>query len=158
MLASYHAEFAGLSLQERRNLASQSLVADAPGGTVVVARGETSDAAYFLLSGSAVAGYLVDDDYVLLGTLGPGDFFGEFAALTGAPRTANVITEGDTTLLQMPAPALRQLLTNAQLEEIFVHTMRQRIELMDKLDHPFVKGLDQTSLRELRTRAPAEVQ
>jgi MFS family permease len=153
-LASFHHEFGGLSIHEQRDLASLSLVTDAPAGTVVVARGETSDAAYFLLSGSAVAGYLVDDEYVLLGDLGPGDFFGEFAALTATPRTANVITEEDTTLLQMPAPALRQLLTNAQMEQIFVHTMRQRIQIMDQLDHPFVKGLDQTSLRELRTPAP----
>lgn len=151
-LASYHAEFAGLSLKERRDLASQSLVADAPGGTVVVARGERSDAAYFLLSGAAVAGYLIEDEYVLLSSLGPGDFFGEFAALTGAPRTANVITEEQTTLLQMPAPALKRMLTNTQLEQIFTATMRERIDNLGQLDHPFVMGLDQTSLRELRTK------
>jgi CRP-like cAMP-binding protein len=132
-----------------------SLVADAPGGTVVVARGETSDAAYFLLSGAAVAGYLVEDEYVLLGNLGPGDFFGEFAALTGAPRTANVITEEQTTLLQMPAPALRRMLTNAQLEQIFTTTMRARADIMAQLDAPFGKGISQASLRELRTPQPA---
>jgi MFS family permease len=147
-------EFAGLSLAERRHLASMSLVVDAPGGTVVVARGETSDAAYFLLSGAAVAGYLLEDEYVLLGNLGPGDFFGEFAALTGAPRTANVITEERTTLLQMPAPALKRMLTNAQLEQIFTATMRQRADIMAQLDDPFGKGLSQASLRELRTPQP----
>jgi CRP-like cAMP-binding protein/Na+/melibiose symporter-like transporter len=153
LLAGHLPEFAALSLKDRRNLASQSLVADAPGGTVVVARGERSDSAYFVLNGAAAAGYLVDDEYVLLDSLGPGDFFGEFAALTGAPRTANVITEEPTTLLQMPAPALKQLLSNAQLEQIFTATMRQRIEQLDQLDHPFAQGLDQTSLRELRTKA-----
>jgi MFS family permease len=155
LLAAHHPEFAGLSLKDRRGLASQSLVADAPGGTVVVARGEASDAAYFLLSGAAVAGYLVDDEYVLLGNLGPGDFFGEFAALTGAPRTANVITEEQTTLLQMPAPALRQMLSNAQLEQIFTATMRERADIMAQLDAPFAKGINQASLRELRTPQPA---
>jgi DHA3 family macrolide efflux protein-like MFS transporter len=155
LLASRQPQFAALSLKERRDLASQSLVAEAPAGTVVVARGETSDAAYFLLGGEAVVGYLVEDEYLLLTTLGPGDFFGEFAALTGTPRTANVITEEQTTLLQMPARALKQMLTNAQLQEIFTATMRQRIEALDRLDDPFVKGLDQTSLRELRTKAVA---
>jgi len=155
LLAAHQPEFAGLSLTERRQLASMSLVVDAPGGTVVVARGETSDAAYFLLSGAAVAGYLVEDEYVLLGNLGPGDFFGEHAALTGAPRTANVITEEQTTLLQMPAPALRRMLTNAQIEQIFTATMRQRAETRAQLDDPFGRGLSQASLRELRTPQPA---
>jgi MFS family permease len=154
LLAAHQAEFAGLSPTERRHLASMSLVVDAPGGTVVVARGETSEAAYFLLSGAAVAGYLLEDEYVLLGNLGPGDFFGEFAALTGAPRTANVITEEKTTLLQMPAPALKRMLTNVQLEHIFTATMRQRADIMAQLDDPFGKGLSQASLRELRTPLP----
>jgi MFS family permease len=156
LLVSHQPQFVALTPKERRDLASQSLVVDAPAGTVIVARGERSDAAYFVLRGAAVAGYMQDEEYILLNDLGPGDFFGEFAALTGAPRTANVIAEEQSTLLQMPARVLKQMLTNAELEQIFTSTMRERIEQLDQLDHPFAKGLDQTSLRELRTK-PAEV-
>ena len=81
--------------KERAQLASDTLVAEAPAGKVVVYRGETSDSAYFILKGSAAAGYLKDDEYVILNYLDEGDFFGEIAALTGTQRTANVITEED---------------------------------------------------------------
>ena len=36
-----------------------------------------------------------------------GDFFGEIAALTGSLRTADVVADVDTTLLEVPAEALR---------------------------------------------------
>ena len=37
-----------------------------------------------------------------------GDFFGEIGALTGSPRTADVVADTDTTLLEVPADALRR--------------------------------------------------
>ena len=42
--------------------------------------------------------------------MGPGDFFGEIAALTGSPRTANVIADEETDLLEVPKASLQQLL------------------------------------------------
>ncbi len=119
-----------------------------------MARGEASDAAYFILSGQAVAGYLEDEAYQLLEVLNPGDFFGEIAALTGVPRTANVITEEQTTLLQVPAAALRQMMSNPQLNRIFLSKMTERLVRMNLLDLPRVGRLDQQALRELRTPEP----
>jgi CRP-like cAMP-binding protein len=49
-------EMAGMSPREREQLAAQTLVAEAPGGKIVVYRGETSDMAYFILKGSVAAG------------------------------------------------------------------------------------------------------
>ena len=39
--------------------------------------------------------------------MGAGDFFGEIAALTGSPRTADVVADTDLTLIEVPADALR---------------------------------------------------
>jgi hypothetical protein len=50
------------------------------------------------------------------------------------------------------------MLSNAQLEQIFTATMRQRADIMAQLDDPFGKGLSQASLRELRTPQPESAQ
>lgn len=155
MLATRLPALSGLSRDLRQSLAAQTLVADAPGGTIVVRKGEASDAAYFILNGRAVAGYAEPGSYRLLEVLNPGDFFGEIAALTGVPRTANVITEEPSTLLQVPAPALRQMMGEPTLHRLFVSKMTERLVRMNMLDMPRVAGLDQQALQELRTPGAA---
>jgi len=146
---SHMPEMAGMSPKERQQLAAQTLVAEAPGGKIVVYRGETSDMAYFILRGSAAAGYIKDEDYVIAGTMREGDFFGEIAALTGAARTANIITEEESEFLIIPAKVMRQLAKQYDgLRQVFYVTMAQRLS---KIELPRGTSLDQDLLRELRT-------
>ncbi|MBI4769931.1 MAG: MFS transporter [Chloroflexi bacterium] len=144
----------GLSLRDRQQLAAQSLVADAPAGTVILRRGEKSDAAYFVLDGRAVAGLDEEGGYRLLSVLNPGDFFGEIAALTGLPRTANVVAEQPTTVMQVPPAALRLMMADPQLNRILLSKMTERLLRTDMLDLPRYAEMDQQLLRELRTPEP----
>jgi len=146
---SYMQEMAEMSPKERDQLAAQTLVAEAPGGKIVVYRGETSDMAYFILKGSVAAGYIKDDDYVIASTMQEGDFFGEIAALTGAARTANIITEEESEFLIIPAKVMRQLAKQYDgLRQVFYMTMAQRLS---RIELPRGTSLDQNLLRELRT-------
>ncbi len=154
LLAERLPALATLSARERQSLAAETLVTEAPPGTIVVYKGEASDAAYFILEGQAVAGLVEGDDYRLLEVLNPGDFFGEIAALTGVPRTANVITESQTTLLHVPAAALRQLSSHPAIHRVFMSRLTERMARMNMMDLPLFNGQDQTVLRELRTPAP----
>ncbi|MGE5073300.1 MAG: MFS transporter [Anaerolineae bacterium] len=145
-------ELAGMAAQERQQLAAQTLVADAPGGKIVVHVGERSNAAYFILKGSVGVGLIRDDDYVILSTLKAGEFFGEVAALTGSERTANVITEEDSQFLILPARVIRQLTDKYDgLRKVFYNTMAERL---GNIDLPLGHLLDQGLLRELRTNMP----
>ena len=137
---------------ERDELAAQTLIADAPPGTLVVYRGETSDMAYFILKGSVGVGYLKDDEYVILNILRDGDFFGEVAALTGALRTANIITEEESEFLVLPSKVLRNLARNYQEVRLIFHTTM--IDRLSMIDQPRGMGMDQQLLRELRTSQP----
>ena len=146
---SHMPQLAGMNPKERAQLAADTLVAETPGGKVVVYRGEASDSAYFILKGSVAAGYLKDDEYVILNYLHEGDFFGEVAALTGAQRTANIITEEDCELLIIPSKVMKRLAQNYDgLREIFYTTMSERLSQMEL---PRGVSMDQQLLRELRT-------
>jgi CRP-like cAMP-binding protein len=142
-----------MGAKERKQLAEQTLVADAPGGKIVVHIGESSDAAYFILKGRVGVGFIKDDDYVILNYLKEGDFFGEVAALTGRERTANVMSEEDSQFLIIPSKVIRRLAAYYEgLKRVFVSTMAERLSHPDL---PLGTLLDQGLLHELRTNAPA---
>ncbi|HEX5809931.1 MAG TPA: MFS transporter [Anaerolineales bacterium] len=143
---------AGMDPKERQQLASDTLVAEAQAGRVVTYRGEVSDAAYFILKGRVGAGYLKDDEYVILNYLCEGDFFGEVAALTGMVRTANVITEEDCELLIIPSRVLKGLTEKYPVLNVLFHTVIG--ERLSQTDLPHGLGFDQQLLRELRTNPP----
>jgi MFS family permease len=142
---------ASLGKKERVSLAAQTWVCNAAPGAVILRKGEASDAAYFILLGKVVAGREEDGEFRLLETLLEGDFFGEIAALTGVPRTANVIAEAPTRLLQMPAAALRHMSADPVLNRLFMTKLTERMMRMNLLDLPRMTGNDQRALRDLRT-------
>ena len=142
-------QMSSMSPRELDQLASDTLVAEAPPGTVVVYHGESSDAAYFILKGSVAAGIIEKDEYVILNYLYEGDFFGEVSALTGAKRTANVITEEDSEFLIIPAKVMKTLASKYEAAStVFQTTMAERLKRIELLR---TASLDQDLLRELRS-------
>jgi len=80
-------------------------------GTDVIREGDDSDEFYVIVSGSAAA--IIDRDGAgseTTGRLGPGDWFGEIAALTGAARTATVRATSACTLLCISGEDFREAL------------------------------------------------
>jgi CRP-like cAMP-binding protein len=124
----------------------------------VVRHGDVADEVYFVLQGKAVAGVAVEGGYRSLSTLAPGDFFGEIAALTGEPRTANVVTDEPTTLLTVPASVLRGWMANPALRRLFLSKVSERLSRTHVADWPRLAGVDQQALRELRTLRTQSVQ
>ncbi len=101
-----------LSTRERSNFIKDAQVFEVSEGSTILRHGETGDTAYFILAGRTAAG-IADEQgsYRSLSTMMAGDFFGEIAALTGVPRTANVVATEVTSLLQIHAQALRNLMS-----------------------------------------------
>jgi len=71
-----------------------------------------------------VAGFARNGQLRSLSSMAPGDYFGEIAALTGAARTADVVAEENTSLLQVPAQAMRSLMGNPALSALFLQDDR----------------------------------
>ncbi len=129
-------------------------VHEATAGTAIVRAGESSNDTYFLLEGRTVASRATDEKEGVLEVHSAGDFFGEIAAMTGMPRTATVMAEQPTTLLRVPAGALRRLMADPNLNRLFLSKMTERMARLEMIELPGFSALDQASLRDLRTPAP----
>jgi DHA3 family macrolide efflux protein-like MFS transporter len=155
-LAGHLPALARLDAEQRGALVNASTVRDVPAGATIVDVGDIGDAAYFILDGRAAAGTPEPDGgYRSLSSMGAGDFFGEIAALTGSRRTATVVAEEPTTIVEVPAPALRSLMTVPDLGSLFLSTLTERLSRTNNADLPRFSGVDQASLKDLRTPRPA---
>jgi MFS family permease len=153
-LAGRMPALSALTFDERKSLLKDMRFIEASEGTAIVRKGEKSDSAYFVLDGGTVAGVEENGRERVLEVLAPGDFFGEIAALTGVPRTANVVTNQQTNLLRVPASTLKEMAKSPELNHIFLSKMDERMMRMGMVEMPKKNVLDQQVLRDLRTAEP----
>jgi CRP-like cAMP-binding protein len=154
-LAARIGPLAQLSPDQRSAFIRDATVRQVPSGTQIVEHGDLASSAYFILDGSTTAGIPLGDSYRGLSTMGTGDFFGEIAALTGSPRTADVIADTDTELLELPAEALRATMVVPDIQKLIHATLTTRLLRTESADLPRLAGVDQESLRDLRTPRPS---
>src|SRR5436190_2818669 len=95
---------------------------DFPAGAVIMRRGEAGDCMYFVIDGEAEVQLPSQRVY-----LGPGQFFGEVALVTGAPRNATVVAAQGCTLLSLDIADFHQLLgRHPELARIIHEKAEQR--------------------------------
>lgn len=149
-------ELGSLSGRERQELARRTRVYAVPPATAIVRQGEQSTMAYFLLDGRTVTSRAEGGAKHILSIHNPGDFFGEIAALTKLPRTASVLAEQPTTLLQVPAPALQTLMRDPKLKRLILDKMAVRLQRINMMEIPPLVGLPSDTLSELRALMPQQ--
>ncbi len=149
--------FACLTVAEHQRIVSDITYAEAEAGTVIVRQGEENAFAYFILEGSVVVGHVYKEQERILMILNAGDFFGEIAALTGVPRTANILAKERTSLLRVPSHTLRDLVKHPALHRLFFSKMMERMMSLDMLDMPTQARHDQDMLRDLRRTTEMKV-
>jgi MFS family permease len=149
------ATFSLLGGSQRAAFIRRALVREVAEGTRVVTSGAQATAAYFILEGETAAGIPEPDGgYRGLSTMSAGDFFGEIAALTGSPRTADVVATRPSTLLEVPAEALRGVMDVPEVNKLLLSTLTERLLRTNHPDLPRLAAMDQSALRELRTKVP----
>ncbi len=149
------ATFSRLGDAQRAAFIRHALVREVAEGARVVTHGELATMAYFILEGEAAAGVPEPDGgYRGLSTMGAGDFFGEIAALTGSPRTADVVATRPSTLLEVPADTLRGIMEVPEVSKLLLSTLTERLLRTNQPDLPRLASMDQSALRDLRTKAP----
>ena len=98
--------FAGLPREEAGKLAAQFVLLELEPGVVPIKVGARSPGLYFLMCGAAE----VVRDGARIGTLGPGDVFGEMSMLLRSPATADVRTLRKTWVLLLPQAQFQEVM------------------------------------------------
>ena len=155
-LAGLLPALSGLGRAERERIMTKGAILDVGAGTRLMSAGEVGDCAYFILSGQTVAGVADDKgDYHSLSSMTAGDYFGEIAALTNSPRTADVVAEEETQLLQVPAEVLRLLMAQPAFSQMVLKRMSERLARTSIRDLPRFTSLEPEVARELRVEHPS---
>jgi MFS family permease len=150
-LAMTMTAFGRLDGAQRDAFLRAAVVRDVAAGARVITRGDAATSAWFILAGEAAAGIPEPDGgYRVLSVMGRGDVIGEIAALTGSARTADVVAVETSTLLEVPAEALRGVMVVPEISRLLLATLSERLLRSDQPDLPRLVAMDQASLRELR--------
>ncbi|MFN7919452.1 MAG: MFS transporter [Bryobacteraceae bacterium] len=143
-LCAHLPEMAHWTRTQRDDLARQTRVFEVEPGTAIVRQGEQTSNAYFLLRGRTVATRAAGGDSRVLDFHNPGDFFGEIAALENLPRTASVLAEQASVVLQVPAPVLRDMTRDPRLLRLLLGKMSERMMLLNLIRPPGSVGIANT--------------
>jgi len=102
-------------------LVDSATLVGAPAGSILIEEGEVGDAFYVIVYGNLRVSYDIDGRHLNLALLHPGDFFGEWSLLTGAPRAATV-----SSLVQSELVAIDR--------RAFLDIMQLHPEIRDRID------------------------
>jgi len=102
--------FQALDPAERAALAAGGRLSDFPAGARIFRRGDPGSALHIIASGAVeISVDTTTGTRVLLGQLGPGDFFGELSLLDGRERTADALAVAATRTVEIDRTALEAL-------------------------------------------------
>ena len=90
--------FRELTPQTLAAMADQLMAEQHEKGDLVIRQGDPGDKFYLIRDGSVRIEIEKDGLVEHVATIGPGDFFGEGALLTGEPRNASVVANGKVVL------------------------------------------------------------
>jgi CRP-like cAMP-binding protein len=103
--------FAGLTLKALETIHQRCSWRRYEAGEPIVDYLDSSDDVFFVTAGEAsVTIYSLAGKAVSFRTLGPGDMFGEYAAIDGEPRSASVEARSDCLIASMSGKEFRKLL------------------------------------------------
>jgi type IV pilus assembly protein PilB len=130
-------------------------------GEVVVREGEPGDALFVLLSGRVAITTRSDDlgFTVEVGRLGPGEYFGEMALLTGDPRSATVTAIEPAQAAVLPRKVFDRVLAQLpQVSQTITRGLARRIAQMNRQQGVSFTSLSRREWRpELYAMAPPDL-
>jgi small-conductance mechanosensitive channel len=107
------AVFAPLNDEHIKQLARGAALQRYTSGEVLVRQGEAGDSLFVIKAGGVRVDVRSDGGLVTtVATLGPGEFFGEMSLLTGEPRSASVVAQMETEVVEVDKPDLAAVIAS----------------------------------------------
>ena len=132
LLATRLPELASVSAELRQNCLAGAKVVEVAAGEALLRQGARDHDAFFVLEGRVVVKREESGRVRIVGSVGPGEPFGEISAMHGTPRTATVIAEEATRVLRLPADSLRELMKNPAMNRVIHSRMTERLMITDR--------------------------
>jgi len=120
--------FAGFPQTALEKLLTSTCVRTFAPADVIVREGEPG-MSLFLIENGTVEVHTTDPAgrLVVLAELGPGDFFGEVAVLTGRPRTATIVAKESVTVIEITRDDLERVVRDhPEVKAVLEHFYKQR--------------------------------
>ncbi|HEX9577399.1 MAG TPA: cyclic nucleotide-binding domain-containing protein [Myxococcales bacterium] len=120
-------------------------------GQLIIREGDPGRSFFIIVEGKVRIYKLgPDEKEITLAHLGEGAFFGEMALLSGAPRTANVVAEEDTEILEVTDTVLRDLAAkHPQVVSSLKNFYRQRLLNNVMAISPLFKDFDPAERKQI---------
>jgi CRP-like cAMP-binding protein len=125
--------FTGVPQEEIDQIVPHFRPRDVTAGTEIVRQGEPGDELFLVDSGQLEASVTANGKRIRLGTLAPGDVFGEMAVLRRAPRTATITALTAARLWVLSGSSLRQAFERMSGLEAKLRRIMRRRELANAL-------------------------
>ena len=123
--------FSACSRRQLAMVASLTVPAELPAGSVLTRQGASGGLAYVIASGHAD----VLRSGKRLATLGPGDVVGELSLIDGQPRSATVKATTDLEVLEIDARDLNRLMTKApSVMRKLLEALSERLRDVDRIN------------------------
>ena len=127
--------FAPLGEEEIEKLAKASSTRVYAPGEAIVRRGQEGNSMFVIVRGGVKVQIPENDYQKTINHLRANDFFGEMSLLTGQPRTATVIAEEETEVIQIRKTALKPLFeANPELMKAICDIIEERRALLVQRD------------------------
>lgn len=128
--------FPSLPLADLAELLKLARLRHYPANTILCIEGAYEKVLYLVSEGQAVVKKRLgnSDDELILRYAGPGDYFGEMAIISDAPRSATVALTEDSTVLELDQAAFQAVLsTNVELALQMVRQTFERLRQNDRM-------------------------
>ncbi|QQS42173.1 MAG: mechanosensitive ion channel [Acidobacteriota bacterium] len=123
--------FAPLSTEDTKKIAQASRVRVFATEEPIIRMGQKGEAMYIIHKGSVNIQIREDGVRKTINTLYAGDFFGEMSLFTGEPRTADVVAESETKVIEIQPSVLKPILEeNPELVRIISEIIDDRRQLL----------------------------
>jgi CRP-like cAMP-binding protein len=132
--------FRHLNKELLKPLIDSSSIVGIPEGGVIVQEGEPGDYFYIIIRGTARVSHEMGESTINLALMHPGDYFGEWSVITGAPRAATVSAMNRVDTLRIERSVMLDFIQKqpevGERIDLVAHNRRENISAAGVPDSP----------------------